>query len=248
MLLLVPIAGGVVFGIGPLVFPLQMAAATGYAGDDPYVGRLAGAATFGYAVALGWAVAKDGWTALRLLVVATLVFNLASLYACVAEILAGRAQPVVYLILATSILIVGITVFLLARHRVERGAPDIAPWVVWLIAVATFFAAVFGLAPLLVPEVSGRLSGFSVSDVFLFRQSGAATLGYAAMGLLELRSRRWAELLWPFVMGFAFNALSFVASLLAIAAGDTRLVISLVALASGAMTLLIGAAIMRRGA
>src|SRR5579884_1731585 len=112
-LLVVPLAGGLVFGLFPLLFPAAFAALTGFAGHDPFMYRLAGAATFGYAVALIGGIRQGTWAAVRLVVIAVLTFNLGSLYACGAELLSpstqGGARPVVYLILATSIAIVAIT-------------------------------------------------------------------------------------------------------------------------------------------
>src|SRR5262249_1031197 len=96
--LVVPLAGGAGFGLLPLLVPVQIATATGYSGDDPFVGRLAGAATFGYAVALALGIREGRWPALRAVVVATLTFNIISLIACAIEIGADRATAVVFLI------------------------------------------------------------------------------------------------------------------------------------------------------
>ena len=52
ILLLLPIAGGLVFGVFPLLFGGAFGAVLGAPGNDSYVYRLAGAATLGYAVAL----------------------------------------------------------------------------------------------------------------------------------------------------------------------------------------------------
>jgi hypothetical protein len=52
LLLFLPVPGALGFGLGPLLAPVLMARALGYSGDDPYLTRLAGAATLGYGVAL----------------------------------------------------------------------------------------------------------------------------------------------------------------------------------------------------
>jgi hypothetical protein len=52
LLLALPIPGALIFGLGPLVIPVLIARWLGYTGDEPYLVRLAGAATVGYAVAL----------------------------------------------------------------------------------------------------------------------------------------------------------------------------------------------------
>lgn len=241
-----PLAGGIVFGVLPLLVPVELARATGYAGDEPYVGQLAGAATLGYAVALALELPAARWERLRIVVLAVLVFNVASIYACLVEIATGRGLPIVLLILGTSVAIVLITLALISRHATPRSAPDIAPWLVWVIAVASALAAAFGMLPLLAPEL-GRGFGFAVTDVFLYRQGGAATLGYAALGVYELRSRRWQELRAPSVMALVFNGASALASVLALAAGDARPLVALIAVAAGGVAILSAVALARGG-
>lgn len=239
-LLVLPLAGGLVFGLFPLLVPVTFASLTGFSGNDPFIYRLAGAATFGYAVALGLGLRQGTWAAVRLVVIAILTFNLASLYACVFELLSpstnGGVRLVVYLILATSIAIVAITGSLLYRHRTDtRLAPNIAVWVVRFIVVATILALVFGLTPLFYPQLN-RLFGFKVTDLFLYRQAGAATLGYAIMGIFELRSRNWQEIRWPVVMAAVFNGLSFLAALLTLILGESVLLPAVVAVATLGVT------------
>src|SRR5687768_11701464 len=82
MLLLLPIAGGLVFGLGPLLLGGAFGAVLGAPGNDTFIYRLAGAATLGYAVALIMGIRQGDWSPLRLVVVATLAFNVASIYAC----------------------------------------------------------------------------------------------------------------------------------------------------------------------
>jgi hypothetical protein len=250
-LLVIPLAGGLVFGLFPLLVPGLFAALTGYSGNDPFIYRLAGAATFGYAVALIMGIRQGTWAAVRLVVIAVLTFNLASLYACTFELIspstAGGARPVAYLILATSIIIVAITGSMLYRHRSDaRPAADIALWVVRFIVIATILAFVFGLTPLFYPQLN-HLLGFKVTDVFLYRQAGASTLGYAIMGIFELRSRNWLEIRYPFVMAGVFNGLSFLASLLTLALGESLLLPALVAVASLGVTIAIIVAMRTRG-
>lgn len=246
LLLIVPLLGGAFFGIVPLLFPDLLAAWAGTPGNDHYLYWLAGAATFGYAVALALGVRQSAWAPVRMLVAAVLTFNLASLYACALEIAAG-AQPIVYLICGTSIALVALCAALLARHRgAADGPPNIAPWLVWLLRVATLLAATFGLLPLLAPATFVQLGGGQGTDIFLYRQAGAATLGYATMGLLQLRSRHWAALRLPAVMGLVFNGLACAASLVAIMGGTGGWLAYPVALAS--LGVAVGSALaLRRG-
>src|SRR5436309_15224033 len=91
LLLSLALAGGAVFGLAALLIPVPLAALAGYPGNDHYIYRLAGAATLGYAVALGLALRSDEWAPVRLVVLAVLGFNLASLYACGVELAGGNA-------------------------------------------------------------------------------------------------------------------------------------------------------------
>lgn len=245
LLLLVPLAGGTVFGILPYFAQSVFAQVFGYSGDDPYLYRLAGAATVGYGVALAGGLRDGAWPPLRAVVVATLVFNLVSIGVCVGEIAGSRAQPIVYVILATSIFIATTTAWILSRHSTPASARDVATWVVVMLGLATAAAAVFGIAPLFSQLFSAAL-GYRGTDIFVIRQSGAATLGYAAMGVIELRSLRWAELRLPTAMALVFNGLSCVASLIELASHPTP-VAALIAAASGAFSVGFVFALRRRG-
>jgi len=246
-LLAVPLAGGTFFGLFPFVLPVQFATVFGYTGNDPFVARLAGAATLGYAVALFMGIRSGGWAPLRAVVAATLTFNLVSLLASVIELAAGRAQPVVYLIFVTDIAIVLITGSLLRRHgATPQGPGDTAQWVAILTVLGAIAAATFGLTPQF-PSISGPLAGYHGTDEFLYREAGAATAGYAVMGIWELRSRRWEEMRLPHVMGLVFNGLAFVASVVEILVGALTIGVALIAPASGAFAVGIAVALARRG-
>lgn len=248
ILMVLPLLGGAFFGLLPLLVPVQFASATGYPGNDLYMYRIAGAATFGYAVALTLALWQDRWAELRLLTIAVFTFNLASIYACLVEIFGGAAQPVVYLILPTSIAFVALTANLLYLHRnVETGTPNVARWTVWFLVVATVLALTFGVLPLFLPAQFNPLFGFKATDLFIFRQAGAATLGYGVMGIFELRSRHWAELRWPAVMALVFNGLSFIVSLAAIIEGNPSWLVYPIAAASLGVTVASVLVLVRKG-
>lgn len=245
--LVVPLLGGAVFGLAPFFVQPLFASMTGASGDDPYVYRLAGAATFGYAVALAMGIAAGGWTALRAVVVATLVFNVVSILACLVEILLGRAQPVVYLILATSIFISATTTWLISRRRESWTAPrDVVTAVVIVIAFATVAAAIFGTLPQLVGVIAAPF-GYRGTDEFVYRQAGAATLGYAAMGIVEIRAPQWDRMALPTVMALTFNGMSVVASVVSIVAGDATPVTYLIGVAATAFTATFIVVLARRG-
>src|SRR3982074_1004100 len=82
LVLLVPLVGGPGFGVGLYLAPGPFGQVFGYAGNDHFIYRLAGAATFGYAIALALAMRSPRWVRIRLVVLAVLGFNRASLYPC----------------------------------------------------------------------------------------------------------------------------------------------------------------------
>jgi hypothetical protein len=233
ILLLLPIAGGLVFGVFPLLLGSVFGAALGFPGNDAFIYRLAGAATLGYAVALIMGIRQGDWALVRLVVIATLAFNVASIYACVVQLMAGNNNLVIYLILGTSLAITAITASMLNRHAgVERPAVDISVWYTRFSILGTVLSAVFGLGPLLLPVLPAQLLGFHGTDVFLIRQAGAASLGYAVMGLYGIRSGAWQELRLPLVMALIFNGFSFLASVIALFGGEPVLISAVIGAAS----------------
>jgi hypothetical protein len=231
--LLLPIAGGLVFGVFPLLLGSVFGAALGFPGNDAFIYRLAGAATLGYAVALIMGIRQGDWALVRLVVIATLAFNVASIYACVVQLMAGNNNLVIYLILGTSLAITAITASMLNRHAgVERPAVDISVWYTRFSILGTVLSAVFGLGPLLLPVLPAQLLGFHGTDVFLIRQAGAASLGYAVMGLYGIRSGAWQELRLPLVMALIFNGFSFLASVIALFGGEPVLISAVIGAAS----------------
>jgi hypothetical protein len=248
VLLLLPIAGGFVFGLGPLLLGGAFGAVLGFSGNDTFIYRLAGAATLGYAVALIMGIRQHEWTPLRLVVIATLAFNVASIFACIAQLASGNTNLIIYLILGTSIAITAITVALLNRHAgVERPVADTSVWYTRFITLGTVLSAVFGLMPLLIPVLGAQLLGFQGTDVFLIRQAGAASLGYAVMGVYGLRSRAWVELRLPLVMALIFNGFSFLASVIALFSGEPVLISLVIGAASLFVTIVGTIAYQRKG-
>lgn len=233
ILLILPMIGGTLFGLFPFLLGGAFGSLFGAPGNDSFVYRLAGAASFGYVVALALGLRQNAWTPVRLVVVAVLVFNLASLYACVTELASGDNAWVVYFILLVSILIVGLTIWMLTRHgAAPRPAPDLAQWQVYLLALGVVLSGTFGALALFVPVQAAQFFGLKGTDMFLYRQAGAATLGYAVMALLGLRSRAWEEVRLPTVMGLVFNGLSFIASVIALPAGEPTFFVVLIGAAS----------------
>ena len=246
LLLLLPIAGGLVFGLLPLLLGGAFGAALGYPGNDSFVYRLAGAATLGYAVALILGLRQGDWAPLRIVVIGTLTFNLASIYACVAHLITGDANFFVYLIFGTSIAITGITLWLLNRHASEaQTGEDVSAWYIRFLVLGAVLSGAFGLLPLLIPVLGATLTGFQGTDVFLIRQGGAASLGYAVMSIVGIRSGKWTEIRLPRIMALVFNGFSFLASLIALFSGEPVL-ISVVIGAAALFVTIVGTIAYRR--
>jgi hypothetical protein len=246
LMLVLPFLGGAIFGLAPLLVPGQFAAVTGFSGDDSFIYRLAGAATFGYAAVL-WQTLRDGrWLQSRIVVAAVLAFNLVSLVACATALAAGSARPVVYLITVVSVAIVAITARILMTHSgAGQTTRDVGGWVVPFLALATVAATFFGLFPLASDQFA-RVFGYRGTDAWIYGEAGAACFGYAAAGVLQLRSRRWIELRLPLVMSTVFNGLSFLASVFELASGRGTLLVYVIAPASLLFTVGLLAAL-RRG-
>jgi hypothetical protein len=252
-LLALLVAAGAFFGLAPYLAPTVFASLTGFLGKDVFLYRLAGAATFGYAVGLAVGF-RASWDAIRIPIASTFVFNAASIVACIVAIAAGP-QPVVFVILAASILFSAATGYFLRRPPASRlsgatgsgtGGPDLGTWVVGLFAIGTVAAAFFGLVPLVLGGWFGQLLGYTGTDEFVYRQGAAATLGAAVGGLLVLRSRRWAAARIPAMMAATFNGLAVIAALIEIAGGGQPIAWLILA-AAGVTTVGMLAALKRGG-
>ena len=233
ILLLLPTVGELIFGLFPLLLGGAFGATFGAPGNDSFIYRLGGAATLGYAVALIMGLRQGDWAPLRLVVVATLTFNLASIFACVVQLMAGNTNILIYLILGTSIAITAITLWVLNRHSngVQAGR-DVSTWYIRFLALGTVLSGAFGLLPLLIPVQGAHLLGFHGTDVFLIRQAGAASLGYAVMAYLGIRSGAWLEIRYPLVMALIFNGFSFIASVIALFSSEPVLISVVIGVAS----------------
>lgn len=247
-LLLLPTLGGLVFGLLPFLLGGAFGVLFGAPGNDSYIYRLAGAATFGYAVALIMGLGQSDWVPLRLVVVAMLTFNLASIYACAAELIGGNTNILIYLILGTSIAISAIAIWLLNRHGdATQTEPDVSVWYIRFVTLGAVLSGIFGVVPLLFPVQPAQLLGFHGTDVFLIRQAGAASLGYAVMAILGIMSGAWYEIRLALVMALIFNGLSFIASVIALFSGEPLLVTVIICAASLFVTIVGSLAYQRSG-
>jgi hypothetical protein len=195
-------------------------------------------------------IRQGEWAPLRQVVIGTLTFNLASIFACVVQLLAGDTNIFVYLILGASILFIAITLSILNRHGqagVERAEGSPSVWYVRFVTLGTVLSAAFGLLPLLIPVWGAQLLGFHGTDVFIIRQAGAASLGYAVMGLYGRRISTWSELRLGMVMALIFNGLSFIASVIGLISGEPLLITIVIGAASLFVTVVGIIAYQRKG-
>jgi hypothetical protein len=195
-------------------------------------------------VVLALGLREGGWTGMRLPVAAVLGFNVCSLFACEEEIRLGRASDHLFpiLILGASVVLSLISGFVLMRHRgAPRGEPDTARWLTVFLVIATIGALATGLLALLFPEQFKPLFGLDARDIFIYRQLGAATVGYGVMGILQVSSHRFQEMRLSLLMAGIFNALACIIGITALVTGKpallpTTLVIIPFCLATGCFT------------
>ena len=146
--------------------------------------------------------------------IGVLVFQLASLYACAVQIVIGPTTTAVFVVLASSLLCVAISGALLARHRgVAHLVPNLATVPVrLLLIVGAAAAAVFGLLPLVVPNLF-TLFHLHMNAPFIARMAAAASLGYAVMATLGQRALQTKEIFLIGLMAAIFNGAGGVVSL-----------------------------------
>jgi hypothetical protein len=239
VLLMLPTLVGILLGLASLLIAAPFARFAGYSGNDEFFYRLAGAATLGYGVALAVGIRGGSWRAIRSIVIAELVFQVVLLFACVVETSGGTGKPIIYVTGAAALAQAVIAVWVLSEHRgAPLGPPNIPGGALALavMSIAILAAATFGILGAFFPVATTHFFGYQGTEVFLYRLAGAATLGYAVMGIFNLRSRNWAEVRLPVLMAIVFNGVSFLAAILAIVQGDPLFLPILIALATFVVT------------
>ncbi len=246
-MLALPLVGSIALGLPLYVAARPFAEFAGFSGDDPFIYELGGAALLGYGVALAIGARRAEWEPMRFNVLATYVFSVVAFLAAFVALASSVLNGAVMLVLLWSVIVAYTTGRVVVAHRGVRAGPrNIARWVALVLVLATISAAVFGIGPQ-VPQPFAGLMGYRGTDEYLYRLSGAACFGYAAMGLSELRSLHWDDLRLPNVMALVFNGLAFLAAVFEIIADRTTLLAVLVALAAGFFTLAIALILVRRG-
>jgi hypothetical protein len=239
--------GSVAIGLPLYVFPRPFARLADLSGNDTFIYELGGAAMIGYAVALALGVRNGLWSPIRFVVLGTYVFVAITFVAGFASFASNQIDGLVVAVSLWAVVTAWAVAQVLVAHRgAVAGTRDVATWVVAVLALATLSAAVFGLAP----QAAGpfaSLMGYKGTDEYIYRLAGAACLGYAVMGIQELRSLHWDDMRLPNATALVFNGLAFLASAFEMLAGRTTLLVILVALAAGFFTIALTVILIRRG-
>ena len=242
-----PLVGSLALGLPLYVIPQPFARFAGFSGDDPFVYQLGGAALVGYGVATAIGARRGEWDPMRFNVLATYALSVLAFLAGFVALGSSVINGAVIVVMLWSVLVAYSTGRVVVAQRGVRAGPrDVAGWVAVVLVLATISAAVFGLGPQAARPFAA-LMGYRGTDEYLYRLAGAACFGYAAMGVVELRSLHWDDLRLPNVMALVFNGLAFVAAIVEIAAAGPTVLAVLVALAAGFFTFAIVAIIARRG-
>jgi hypothetical protein len=225
-LLAIQVVVGGVFGFVPFLFPGVAADAGGYTGSEPFIYRLAGAATLGYVVAAAVAIAQPAWYRFRIPAAASYTFNAAAMIAALITLFEDGGTFWVWFILIAATTFVLILIYVTRRNEGPAAPeqPRLDGPARVLLTVATIAAAFFGLAPLFAAQFFADFADFDPSDLFVYRMAGAATFGYAFGGYLSIRDGRWEAIRVQNLAAIVFNALSAVAALMYVMAGGSSLV------------------------
>jgi hypothetical protein len=238
-LLLVEVAAAAFFGLFPFAFPESFARLFGLPGAEPFLYRIAGAATTGYGVMALVAFLRPRWSTFRIPLIATFTFNLAAAGATLVTADAGDLTVLVGIVGLAAAAFALASAYWLYRDegpRATSGGPVEDGFRATLLA-ATAVAVFFGVLPLLLTATFVSFFGLPNSDLFIYRLAGAATLGYGVAGVFQLLSGRWAEIRLQVLGAIAFNALGALAAGIYLAAGGRSLLGLLILLAAGFFTL-----------
>lgn len=238
-LLVIQVLAAGFFGLAPFLAPEAFVTFGGLIGSEPFSYRLAGAATLGYAVAALLALRRPTWAQLRIPMVATCAFNAAAVLAMVLGLAGGESAWIAWFILVAASAFTLFSGYWLVRDqgpRTDDSAPVGGAFRL-ILGLATLAATVFAVLPLVAAEQVASLAGFDTAELFPYRLAGAATLGYAAAGVLQLRARSAGEIRLQVIAALIFNAFSAVAVALYLLAGGSAPVAFLIGAAATAFSL-----------
>jgi hypothetical protein len=244
---------GVTVFIGGMLVALPEASVqkVGFAGDDPVVIRLAGAACLGFGVALLGGLGAPA-ARLRIPFASVAVLSIATIAVCLFTLVTGDGKPVIVAVLATAILSALGALYSLRVSTADADAtavaePPTAPYVLVLNVIGGVAALAFGAGGALLGGAAGRLIGLNGTDDFIYRFAGAAPLGFLSQAILDLRSGRWSQMEIAFLGGAVVNAFSVVAVIAELLPDGQPLITVLILAAALFNTTVSSIALARRG-
>jgi hypothetical protein len=237
------------FGLVPLVAPVDFARAFGLSGDEPYLYRLAGAATIGYVAPALIGLWRGSWASLRIPIATTFLFNATAAAVSLVTIDEVGLQPLAVIVALAASAFAAISAYWLWRG----GWPDDAdgkalePGFRLSLSVATVAATIVGGSQLLLPRAFADFFDVSATDLVIIRLAGAATLGFALAGLLSAVVNRWPAIRTQTIASIVANVAATIASVVYLAQGGTSWLGILLLVAAGGLVLSLSAWSVRAG-
>jgi hypothetical protein len=228
------------FGVAPYVAPAEFARAFNLVGDEPYLLRLAGSATIGYAAAALLGLFRPAWTSLRIPIASTFTFNLSAAAASLVTIDETGLAPLPLVVGLAAGVFAAVSGYWLWRNEGPSGrdaGEALEPGFRATQALATVAASAIGLWQLLLPRAFATFFGISGADLVIIRLAGAATLGFGVAGLLSVIVDRWPAVRVQTVSAIAANVAAAIASAIYLAQGGRSWLGVLFLVAAGALVL-----------
>jgi preprotein translocase subunit Sec61beta len=227
------------FGLAPLLAPVDYAHALGLSGDEPYLFRLAGAATLGYAVPAVLGLLRGSWVSLRIPMATTFVFNVSAAVAGLVTIDESGLQPLSVIVAVAGSAFAAIAGYWLWRGGAWDGAASqpLERGFRMTLAGATVAATIVGGSQLLLPRSFASVFGVSAADLIIIRLAGAATLGFAIAGLLSFYENHWPAVRIQTIASIVANIAAVIASAVYIAQGGPSWLGFLLLIAAGGLVL-----------
>jgi hypothetical protein len=225
ILLVVQVLVAGLFGLAPLVFPDTFAQLTGGAQSESVVARIAGAATFSYALMALVGLVRPRWAELRIPTIATFTFNLAAVAGALITLGEGDTRPIVFAVAVAATVFALLAGYWLYRNEGNDGdlGQRLEAGFRATLVLGTSVAIFFGAAPLFMTRLFAEAVSLPTEDLFIYRMAGAAVLGFGVAGIFELLAGRWVPARVTVLGGVAFNALAAVSAAIYFAGGGTSI-------------------------
>ena len=237
--LILQIAAATFFGIVPFVAPAQFASTFNLVGDEPYLIRLAGAATIGYAAAALIGLIWGSWTSLRIPIAATFTFNVSAAAAAFVMIDEQELAPLPLIVGIAASAFVAINGYWLWRNEGPSGGADspLEPGFRLTLAIGTVAATTVALWQLLLPRAFATFFGLSEGDLVIIRPRRSVHAWIRGRGPLGVADRPLAREPIQTIAAITSNAAAAIASAIYVAQGGKSLLGILFFIAAGAIVL-----------